>query len=96
MTDPDSYDEQLAINNAQMEALLKTIFPDVTTPYQYIYETIKFLEETHVNGQVLPKVIRGIHNIVVGTGKGQVIVHVQEETVNVSMREQDEEIKTKV
>lgn len=95
MTDPDSYDEQLAINNAQMEALLKTIFPDVSTPYEYIYETIKFLEETHVNGAILPKVIRGIHNIVVGTGHGQVVVHVQSETINVTSTERDEEIQTK-
>src|SRR5687767_11452390 len=95
-TDFEDYNTQLSINNAKMEGLLKAMFPDLHIPYEDAYQILLFLEETGVNGAVIPKVIRGIHNIVIGTGKGQVIVHVQGEMVNVSLREQDEEIKTKV
>lgn len=94
--DLELYDEQLKVNNAQMEALLKQLFPDLEVPYRELYNILSFLEETQVNPQVLPKVIRGVHNIEIGTGKGQVVVHVQQETVNVSIREQDEEVKTKI
>lgn len=94
--DLEDYNQQLAINNQKMEGLLKAMFPDLQVPYEDVYNILTFLEQTQVNAAVLPKVIRDIHNIVIGTGKGQVIVHVQGELVNVSMREQDEEIKTKV
>ena len=95
--DLEDYNTQLSINNEKMEGLLKAMFPDLAIPYEDIYNILTFLEQTQVNAQVLPKVIRNIHNIVIGTGKGQVIVHVQGEIVNVSMRETDnEEIKTKV
>ena len=83
-------------NNAQkIEELFNAVFPDVKVPCQYIYEVLKFLEETNVNAGVLPKVIRGVNNILLGTGKGQVIVHVQKNIMNVSVRENDEDIKTK-
>lgn len=95
MTDPDSYDEQLSINNAQMEALLKQIFPDLDVPYEYLYDTLKFLEETHVNPQVLPRVIRGIHNITIGTGNGEVIVHVRDELTTITAKEQSPQVQTK-
>lgn len=94
--DVEDYNTQLAINNEKMEGLLKAMFPDMQIPYEDIYQILLFLEETKVNPSVLPRVIRNIHNIVVGTGKGQVIVHVQGELTNVSMREQDEEISTKI
>jgi len=94
--DLEDYNTQLAINNEKMEGLLKAMFPDMIIPYEDVYQILLFLEETQVNPQVLPKVIRAVHNIVIGTGKGQVIVHVQGELMNVSMREQDEEVKTKV
>lgn len=96
MVDLDDYNTQLAINNQKMEGLLRAMFPDLTIPYEDVYQILLFLEETQVNGAVLPKIIRGIHNIVIGTGKGQVIVHVQGEMLNVSLREQDEEVKTKI
>lgn len=96
IVDVEDYNTQLAINNEKMEGLLKAMFPDMQIPYEDIYQILLFLEETQVNAAVLPKVIRNIHNIVVGTGKGQVIVHVQGELTNVSMREQDEEIRTRV
>lgn len=95
--DLEDYNQQLAINNAKMETLLKAMFPDLNLPYDDIYRILLFLEETQVNSEVLPKVIRGIHNITIGTGRGQVIVHVQEDKVNVSLRETDqEEMKTKI
>ena len=96
MNDLNDYNTQLAINNQKMEGMLKAMFPDMQIPYEDIYQILLFLEETQVNGAVVPKVIRAIHNIVIGTGKGQVIVHVQGDLLNVSIREQDEEIKTKV
>jgi hypothetical protein len=82
-------------NEKKMEELFNTIFPDITVPCGYIYEVLKYLQETNVNAKVLPKVIRGVNNLLIGTGKGQVIVHVNENIMNVSVRENDEEIKTK-
>lgn len=94
--DLEDYNVQLSINNQKMEGLLKAMFPDLIIPYDDVYQILTYLEQTQVNAEVLPKVIRAVHNIVIGTGKGQVIVHVQGELMNVSMREQDEEVKTKV
>jgi len=94
--DLEDYNTQLAINNEKMEGLLKAMFPDLGVPYEDVYNILIFLEQTQVNAAVLPKVIRGIHNIAIGTGRGQVIVHVQEDSSNVSIREQDEEMRTKV
>lgn len=94
--DPESYEVQLENNNARMSELLSQIFPDIKVPYEYIYQTLSFLEETQVNAQILPTIIRAIHNISIGTGTGQVIIHVKDKVVNVSVREQTEEISTKV
>jgi len=96
MVDLELYDEQLKVNNAQMEALLKTIFPDILVPYGEIYNILAFLEETQVNPQIMPTIIRGIHNISIGTGTGQVVVHVKEGIVSVSIRENNDELTTKV
>jgi len=89
------YDIEWDNNAKKIEELFNAVFPDVHVPCQYIYEVLKFLEETNVNAGVLPKVIRGVNNILLGTGKGQVIVHVQKNIMNVSVRENDEDIKTK-
>ena len=89
------YDIEWDNNARKIEELFNAVFPDVKVPCQYIYEVLKFLEETNVNAGVLPKVIRGVNNILLGTGKGQVIVHVQKNIMNVSVRENDEDIKTK-
>jgi hypothetical protein len=82
-------------NSKKMEDLFNSVFPEITIPCGYIYEILKYLEETSVNARVLPKVIRGVNNLLIGTGKGQVIVHVNKNIMNVSVRENDEEIKTK-
>ena len=95
--DPDNYDEQNDYNNAQATKLFAVIFPDI--PESMIYHVAKivsYLSETKVNPDLLPRVIRGVHNILLGTGKGQVIVHVQKNMTNVSIRETDEEIKSQI
>lgn len=94
--DLEDYNSQLTINNEKMEGLLKAMFPDLNVPYEDIYQILLFLEETHVNAAILPRVIRGIYNIMIGTGRGQVLVHVEPININVSTREQSDEIKAKV
>jgi len=89
------YDAEWDNNAIKMQELFDTVFPDIKVPCQYIYEVLKFLEETNVNAKVLPKVIRGVNNLLIGTGKGQVIVHVNKNIMNVSVRENDDEISTK-
>ena len=92
----DYEENKIDENNAkQMEELFSIIFPDIKVPTGYIYEILKYLEETNVNARVLPKVIRGINNLLIGTRKGQVIVHINENIMNVSVRENDEEIFTR-
>ena len=92
----EDYNAQLKINNQKMETLLIAMFPDLAIPYEDVYRILLFLEETQVNAEVLPRVIRGVHNIVIGTGVGQVTVHVNKGLTNVTVREQDIEVKTKV
>ena len=86
-----SYEEEVSHNNEQIGALFNALFPGLTVPHQVIYETLLFLQETNVNPLVIPKVIRGVHNIMIGTGKGQVIIHVEGDKANVSIRENDVE-----
>jgi hypothetical protein len=83
--DYESYDKQIEINNAKAEELLGQLFPELKLPREDI-------QETKVNAQILPKVIRGVYNLTIGTGKGQVIIYVKGETVNVQTRETDEDI----
>ncbi len=97
MTDtPALYDQEAENNNKLAQNLLERLFPDIAVPYDVLGQIIAYLTETRVNAQVLPKVIRGIHNITIGTGVGQVVVHVHEQKVNVSTRETDEEIGAKI
>ena len=90
------FDIESKNNNVKAASLLGTIFPELSTPLDCVFEILAFLGETQVNPRILPKVIRGVNNILIGTGKGQVIVHVSKETMNVSVRESDSEIKCKV
>ena len=92
----DYEDNAIDDNNAKkMDELFSKVFPDIHVPTGYIYEILKYLEISDVNAKVLPKVIRGVNNLLIGTGRGQVIVHVNDTIMNVSIRENDEEIKTK-
>lgn len=89
-----SYENQQTNNDQKITALFNSLFPDSLIPYSYIFELVKYLEETRVNARVLPEVVRGIHNLIIGTGRGQVIVHVQKETMNVQTREQGDNLDT--
>lgn len=84
-----------ATNNSKAESLFRVMFPEVDVPYEYVLDLLRFLQETKVNVEILPRVIRGVNNITIGTGKGQVIVHVNKETMNVSVREVDWEMKVR-
>ena len=90
--DYQSYDKQLEVNNQKAEELLSQLFPDLKLPREDIFNILSFLQETKVNAQILSRVIRGVYNLTIGTGKGQVIVYVKGETVNVQTRETDEDI----
>ena len=93
--DPTSYTERVNHNDTQASKLFAVIFPDIPEPMIYhVAKIVSYLSETKVNPDLLPRVIRGVHNILIGTGKGQVIIHVQKNTTNVSVRETDEEIKS--
>ena len=82
-------------NSKKMDELFSKVFPKCKVPTGYIYEILKYLEITDVNAKVLPKVIRGVNNLLIGTGRGQVIVHVSKEIMNVSVRENDDDLKTR-
>lgn len=95
--DPTDYDQQMEHNNAQAAQLFAVIFPDIPEPMIYhVAKIVSYLSETKVNPDLLPRVIRGVNNILIGTGRGQVIIHVSPTTTNVSVRETDEEIKSRM
>jgi hypothetical protein len=98
----DAYQTERANNDTKVISLFKSLFPETPVPYEYIFDLVRFLEETRVNARVLPEVIRGIHNLVIGTGNGQVIVHVHtdkmsnDSSMNVQIREQGDELSVKI
>ena len=75
-----------------MQSLLNQLFPNLLVPYDVIFQILSYLEETQINSLILPHVIRGIHNLRIGTGRGQVIIHVQSGVTNVQTRENNEPI----
>lgn len=93
---PNSYEEALFHNNEKMQSLLQTMFPELKLPYDAVFQILSFLQETQVNPGILPHVIRGIYNLKVGTGKGQVIIHVQNTITNVQTREQNDNIPVSI
>jgi len=93
--DQSNYYNQLNNNNTKMDDLFRQMFPDLSVPHEFVFQMLQFLNETKVNARILPRVIRGVNNILIGTGRGQVIVHVCKENMNVSIRETDEEMKSK-
>lgn len=96
MNEKSQYDQEAENNRQKAEELLKLLFPNLKVPYEFVYQIASYLEETGVNPQVVPRVIRSIYNITIGTGVGQVIVHVNKSVVNVSTRETDVEISAKL
>jgi hypothetical protein len=82
-------------NDAHMAELFAALFPDIDEKLVYnVAKITSYIQETGVNPELIPRVVRGVHNIILGTGKGQVILHVQKDMTNVSVRETDEEINT--
>jgi hypothetical protein len=93
--DPDEYHTQVENNNGQMEGIMREFFPDFPyfyTSFEEVFKVITYLEETKVNPEILPRVIRGVHNLLIGTGKGQVIIHINNNEANVEVRETGEKI----
>lgn len=82
-------------NGQRVTQMFALLYPDIDDRLVYdIAKIASYLQETKVNPELIPRVIRGVHNILIGTGKGQVILHVQKTMTNVSVRETDEEMKT--
>lgn len=82
-------------NIDQALKLFENLFPEMGPRVGELVQIMSYLEETHVNPQLLPRVIRGINNLMLGTGQGQVIIHVKNEMTNVQVRETDSQISTK-
>jgi hypothetical protein len=80
---------------ANVLRLLEAVELDpLSVPYDVIVRTMAYLQETKVNPEILPHVIRGVYNIRIGTGKGQVIVHIDKNESNVQVREQGYRVDT--
>lgn len=90
--DPVSNDDLHNIEQASQ--IFMTLFPDMGPRVNEMLQIMSYIEQTHVNPQVLPRVVRGIHNLMIGTGYGQVILHVKGDNVNVQIRETDGDLKT--
>lgn len=89
------YDLESDNNGKQITKIFALLYPDIDDKLVYdIAKIASYLQETKVNPELLPRVIRGVHNILIGTGHGQVILHVQKQQTNISVRETDDEIKT--
>ena len=85
-------------NNGQIEVVFRQFFPSFpqfSIPFEDVINILSYLEETGVNPQILPRVIRGIKNITLGSGEGEVIVHVKRDIVSVEARERDPQMNTK-
>lgn len=96
MKDESDYQVQNEENSKQIAAMFGTLFPNITkVPYDDIYNILAYLDQTSVNPQILPRVIRSVQNIMIGTGQGEVLVHVRGETLTVEARERDGEIRSK-
>lgn len=83
-------------NVEQATEIFTTLFPEMGTRMGEVLQIMTYLEQTRVNPQILPRVIRGVHNLIIGTGHGQLILHVKGEQVNIQVRETDDDIKTNV
>lgn len=91
----NTYEREVDSNGAQVTRMFALLYPDISDSLVYdIAKIASYLQETKVNPEILPRVIRGVHNILIGTGHGQVILHVQKKQTNISVRETDDEIKT--
>lgn len=86
-------------NTDRAVQLFTVLFPGLEPDPTILMEAIKivgYIQTTQVNPAILPRVIRGIHNLMLGSGRGQVVIHVQGTMTNVSVKETDEELKTRL
>lgn len=91
------YDLQVQTNNQQMAVIFQAMFPDLDRSLVYqVAQITSYLYETHVNADIIPRVIRGIHNVTIGTGRGEVVIHIQQGKSNVEVRENDDKLETKL
>lgn len=95
MTPKDPYLAEQENNNAKVQQMMEIMFPDIGVPFDYIYQTMSFLQETQVNAEVLPRVIRGVNNLILGTGEGEVVIHVRGNVLTVETKEREGSIKVK-
>ena len=82
-------------NIEQALTLFENLFPEMGPRVGELVQIMSYLEETKVNPQLLPRIIRGVNNLMLGTGQGQVIIHVKKDMTNVQIRETDQQIKTR-
>lgn len=94
--DQDPFLVESLNNNAKAVELLQGMFPDLFVPLGYVLDLLHYLSETGVNPEVLPHVVRGVNNVLIGTGCGQVIVHIRDGQMNVETREQNKDLNTKI
>lgn len=90
----DPYTMERSTNDQKIIQLFSQLFPDTPVPYEYIFDLVRMLEQTHVNARIIPEVINGIYSINLNKKRGQVIVHVQEDTSNVQIRQNSETMRT--
>ena len=91
--DPEDYEAQQAENAKQAVAMFKVLFPQfpvLAVPMDEVIKIMMYLEETSVNPEILPRVIRGIYNIHLGSGEGDVIIHVRKNVTTMETREREE------
>lgn len=79
------YNDINKINEQQFEKMLADVNPE-------LWRVFTYLRDTQVNPRILPRVIRGIYNVSTSRSKnGQIIVYVQNEEVQIQIRENDYE-----
>ncbi len=87
-----TYEEELTNNNAEAQQLLAILFPQLKLSVDKTFALLESIEASGMDfGNVPPvlvsQVLRGVVNIMNGTGHGQVIVHVDPKTCSVQTRE---------
>ena len=74
MTDFVSHPTIEANNSDKYWEIIKKLDPDF-----YLIRTL--LEETEINPQIIPKVIRGLSNLSIGAGYGKVVIYMRNKRV---------------
>ncbi len=95
ISDPTNYNQQLENNNRILDELIDQLFPNLTISQDNIYKILSYLDQTSVNPEILPRVIRSVQNIILGTGQGEVLIHVRSGKMSVEAREKDIQMKVK-